>query len=146
MLDYKTFMLLEVFEVVFFFFSDVWKHRKTWLMACPETEKKTKLAHICHKSPSKNSDHDHIRNIAATFQQKEGKRGAAKTTTTIKRFIQTINKLLAAETCNTNTWMLVRSRRPTRLQLWMEWIWTNVLLMYRNWSNWILWSVKMICI
>lgn len=62
-------------------------------MACPQTEKKTKLAHICHKSPSRNSDHDHIRSTVATFQQKEGKGGAARTTTTVKRFIQTLNQL-----------------------------------------------------
>lgn len=41
MLNYETFILLEVFEddFFFFFFSNVWKHSKTWLMACPEMEK-----------------------------------------------------------------------------------------------------------
>lgn len=33
-----------------FFFLNVWKQSKTWLMTCPEMEKKSKLAHICHMS------------------------------------------------------------------------------------------------
>lgn len=65
MLNYKTFILLEVFIVaflvVFFLKPCFWEHRKIWLMACPQTEKKTKLAHIYHKARSGNADHDHIR-------------------------------------------------------------------------------------
>lgn len=122
MLNYKTFMLREVFEVVF---SDVWKHRKTWLMACPETGEENQIGpHLSQVFEQKLWSRSHQKysgNISTEGGQTWGSQDYNHNYTTV----YSDNKsTIPAATCNTNTWTL----------LWVEMShhdWSSASISYR---------------